>query len=161
MAYFVVWKETECCRPCCEHLSFILPSQGLERLILNLPWPAGTSLPVRRRWISQQLFSAAEFVMQQARLGGLLVLSGQKKPAENHFPTAELALQLFDFRWLWAWPCLGIFIVGGSKIGLKQVRIRWCAFMILMAVVLWRLSVLWWLPVGSSSWSPARQNRGG
>jgi len=40
------------------------------------------------------------------------------------------------------------------------VRIRFRAFMIVMAVVPWRLPVLWLLSVSSSSWSPAKQETG-
>lgn len=103
---------------------------------------------------SQQLFSAAAFLMQ-VRLAFLA-----QKTDENHLPSAELALQQFSFSWLRAWPCLGIFTVRGRRIKFKQVRIRFCAFMILIGVVPWRLLALWLLCLGSSSWSPARQEAG-
>lgn len=54
--------------------SLILLSQGLEALVLDLPWPHSR---LERGAFSQQLFSVAAFV-KQGRLCGLLVLSGLK-----------------------------------------------------------------------------------
>lgn len=56
------------------------------------------------------------------------------KTAESHFPLAELTLQQFSFRWLWAWPCLGLFPAGEKRIKFKQVRMRFSAFMALVCL---------------------------
>lgn len=149
-------KETECCWPWCEHPSFF----PVERLILDLPWPAGTSLPGQKEVPFPRRYSLQQ-PLSFRRWGSVVCWSFlAQKTAENHFLSAELALQQFNFSWLWAWPSLGIFIVAGRRIEFKQVRIRFCAFMILMAVVPWRLPVLWLLCVGNSSWSPTRWETG-
>lgn len=159
LSWLILLRGKKLNNVCCIVNTIILLSQGLETLILDLPWPDSG---LERGAFSQQLFSAAAFV-KQVRLCGLLVLSGLRS-CWKLFPISRACLAAIQFQ-----ITLGmtLFTPLPSKGKEDQVQTGENQAECLHGPgVPWRLPALWWLWMGSSSWSQqgrklARQNRGG
>lgn len=103
--------------------------------------------------------------MGEVRLGGLLVLYGLKN-CQNPFALSRACLAAIRFQLTLSTTLLRHLHIGGRRINFKQLRVRFCAFMILMAVVSGGSTssdCSMWVPIAGAQQGRklVRQNRGG